>query len=150
MTNLGRLDLPSDGPVPVQACYGMANVLEGERTVAVCTVAGRLHLALTTFRHEHDEGWPARNRADCHRPLALEHVRHAVAGLDGNGTVAGQVESPEVGHRQLVADRPRDGRACRVDLGGGQVRPELLGAVPDALPPVSYTHLRAHETRHDL
>ena len=60
MTNLGRLDLPSDGPVPVQACYGMVNVLEGERTVAVCAVAGRLHLALTTFRGEHDEGWPGR------------------------------------------------------------------------------------------
>ncbi|MBE3076141.1 MAG: hypothetical protein IMZ75_14565, partial [Actinobacteria bacterium] len=64
MTNLGRLDLPSDGPVPVQACYGMVNVLEGERTVAVCTVAGRLHLALTTFRGEHDEGWPGRALAN--------------------------------------------------------------------------------------
>jgi hypothetical protein len=38
----------------------MVNVLEGERTVAACTVAGRLHLALTTFRAEHDDGWPGR------------------------------------------------------------------------------------------
>jgi len=42
----------------------MVNVLEGERTVAVCTVAGRLHLALTTFRGEHDDGWPARALAN--------------------------------------------------------------------------------------
>src|SRR5665648_1021900 len=27
---------------------------------------------------------------------------------------------------------------------------QFKGTVPDNLPPVSYTHLRAHETRHDL
>src|SRR5450756_2503213 len=52
-----------------------------------------------------------------------------------------------------VADRlhEADGAHRRQVLGGrGLVQAELAGDLVDFERPVSYTHLRAHETRHDL
>ena len=62
VTNLGRFPLqPPGAPFLVEAMYGpMVNVVPGERTIGVCTCAGRLQLVYTAFD---EPGEPERGAA---------------------------------------------------------------------------------------
>src|SRR5450756_2091363 len=43
-----------------------------------------------------------------------------------------------------------DGDSCGVSVSIGQQSPDIAAGVDKSFETVSYTHLRAHETRHDL
>src|SRR5450756_1209384 len=103
------------------------------------------------------EGFPARHGDVDELRRQLHRVAGAPELLGGDQRGArsreGLVEEPA--GPGVVADRATDGlhRLHRRMDGPGAVV-DLAGDLPDRLGigrwPVSYTHLRAHETRHDL
>src|SRR5450759_5676379 len=90
------------------------------------------------------------HRGDEARMTACEvDVLHCA---DGFGESTRQVA---VGRGELVGELVISPLECRIALGDqhalvGVANALDVDAQPEAVEPVSYTHLRAHETRHDL
>src|SRR5659263_337901 len=82
-------------------------------------------------------------------------VTTGLVHVAGEVTTSAYVEIPQI-VRQVVraigytsSRIGFDGDSCGISVSIGQQSPDIAQGVDKALEAVSYTHLRAHETRHD-
>src|SRR5450756_3210840 len=101
--------------------------------------------------HDLQLQWAVERPRAAPRPtVAVSHDLELVGGPAEADPVPGDLVVPLPGFGRLWQDGDRQEAALRVQ-GRGKLRDEGREAVAvGRFEPVSYTHLRAHETRHDL